>query len=192
MSEGSNLNRSEGSHFSDPPAEVGQPILVLGLGNDLLADDGVGHRVVEWIRRRLAKEWPVECAATIEMGVSLLDWMVGRRRVVLVDAVRTGNHSPGTWFEQKPEEVPAVLVPGPHFFGVGEALKLAHCLEMPIPEEIRIFAVEVEDPWTIGGKMTQAVERAIPELGAYILNLLKGWVKEISCAQEGRSKDVTT
>jgi len=43
MGEGSNSNRSEGPRFSDLPAEAEPPILVLGLGNDPLADDGVGE-----------------------------------------------------------------------------------------------------------------------------------------------------
>ena len=138
------------------------PVLVLGLGNDILSDDAAGLLVAAAVRERLAGEPDIEVRATTEMGLTLLDEIAGREAVVLVDSVQTGRAPPGHLHECGPEELSTVLTTSPHFLGVGETLALGQRLGLAMPHQLRIFALEVHDPFTVGTHLTPAVQQAIP------------------------------
>ncbi|HVP44798.1 MAG TPA: hydrogenase maturation protease [Terriglobales bacterium] len=135
-------------------------VLVLGLGNDILTDDAVGLHVVRIVRELLGGEPDIEVKATTEMGLALLDEIAGREGVVLVDAVQTGEAPPGHIHELRPDELGKVFRTSPHFLGVGETLALGKMLGLQMPGHVRIFAIEVKDPFTLGTAMTPAVEHA--------------------------------
>ena len=138
------------------------PVLVLGLGNDILSDDAAGLLIAAAVRERLAGEPDIEVRATTEMGLTLLDEIAGREAVVLVDSVQTGRAPPGHLHECGPEELSTVLTTSPHFLGVGETLALGQRLGLAMPRQLRIFALEVHDPFTVGTHLTPAVQQAIP------------------------------
>ena len=138
-------------------------ILVLGLGNDILTDDAVGLHVVRAVGERLAGEPEIEVKGTTEMGLALLDEIAGRESVVLVDSVQTGAAPPGHIHELGPEALSRVLTTSPHFLGIGETLALGRMLDLAMPQQVRIFAIEVADPFTLGTCLTPAVEQAIAE-----------------------------
>jgi hydrogenase maturation protease len=138
------------------------PVLVLGLGNDVLCDDAVGLRVAGEARVRLAGRAGVEVRATTEMGLALLDEIAGRQAVVVVDAVRTGRAPPGHVHEFGGETLAGGSASTPHFLGLGETLSFGRMLGLPMPSHVHIVAVEVADPFTLGTALTPAVEQAVP------------------------------
>jgi hydrogenase maturation protease len=137
-------------------------ILVLGLGNDLLADDAIGHLAVAALSPRLAGRADVE--ATALHGLALLDVLAGYDAAVVLDAAVTGARPVGEVHEIDPATLARIESPSPHFAGFPEMLDLAERLELHFPRRLRIIAVEVLDPWTIGGDLTPAVRDALPEL----------------------------
>ena len=141
-------------------------LLVLGLGNDLLADDGIGPLAIEMLEPRLAGR--ADAVASALHGLALLDVLAGYDAAVIVDAVCTGRRPVGEVHEIDPATLPPVQAPSPHFAGLPELLELARRLELRFPERLRIVAVEVADPYTIGGAMTPAVRAALPELVARV------------------------
>jgi hydrogenase maturation protease len=140
-----------------PPASV----LVLGLGNDILSDDAIGLRVAQAVRAQLAGHADIEVKETTEMGLTLLDEISGYDGLVLVDAVQTGRAAPGCLHEIEPGALPGVATTSPHFLGVGETLALGRTLGLPMPRQVRIVAVEVADPFTLGTDLTPAVAAAV-------------------------------
>lgn len=136
-------------------------VLVLGLGNDILTDDAVGLRIAAAVRELLAGDSNIEVKATTEMGLALLDEIAGREAVVLVDSVQTGRAPPGHLHEFGPGDLSRVLTTSPHFLGVGETLALGNLLGLPMPRQVRIFAIEVNDPFTLGTDLTPAVQQAV-------------------------------
>ena len=136
-------------------------VLVLGLGNDILTDDAVGLRVVEAARECLAGDPDIEVKTTTEMGLALLDEVADRDCVVLVDSVQTGEAPPGKIHEIDSLELSRVLTTAPHFLGIGETLALGKMLGLAMPRNVRIIAIEVADPYTLGTKMPPAVEQAV-------------------------------
>ncbi len=87
----------------------------------------------------------------------LLDGMYSRGDI-------TGRDEPGTVFEIDPAGLSPVASPSPHYAGLPELFGAAEQLGLEFPSEVRIIAIEVADPHTIGGEMTPAVEAALDEL----------------------------
>ena len=138
------------------------PVLLLALGNDLLSDDAIGLHVVREVRRRLAGRAGVDIRETVEMGPALLDFIVGYQTVVIVDAVQTRQAPPGFLHEVEGADLKALPNLAPHFFGIGEILALGRVLKMQMPQRVKIFAVEVQDPFLLGTHLTEPLQQALP------------------------------
>jgi len=136
--------------------------LVLGLGNDILADDAVGVLAARALADRRGAA--VDVKETAEHGLALLDHLIGYERVIFLDAIQTGSNEPGTILEIDPASLSAVYAPSPHYAGLPELLAIAEGLKLDFPRHFRIFAVEIADALTLGGAMTPAVRAAIPDL----------------------------
>lgn len=144
------------------PAAVAAKILVLGLGNDLLTDDAVGLHVARAVRARLADEPGVAVRETMEMGLALLDEIAGFNALVLVDSIQTGTVPAGHIHEFDRRTLGAGRrITAPHFVGVAETLALGGTLGLAMPRAVRIIAIEVADPFTLGMRMTPALEQAV-------------------------------
>ena len=157
-------------------------VLVLGLGNDILTDDAIGLRVVEAARERLAGEPDIEIKTTTEMGLALLDEIADRESVVLVDSVQTGEASPGKIHEIDSLDLSRVLTTAPHFLGIGETLALGKTLGLAMPMNVRIIAIEVADPYTLGTKMTAAVEQAVAPATERVARQARLFVRDLKSA----------
>ncbi len=148
--------------------------LVLGLGNEVLSDDGVGI-----LAARVLKEALDGRADVIESslaGLALLEYFIGYERAIVIDAVKTGRCPAGTIYELSPDELDSALAPSLHC--AGEMLAVAERLKLDFPKEIRIFAVEVADPYTIGGPLSPPVRKAFKELLQRVESLVKRWQQE--------------
>ena len=99
------------------------PVLVLGLGNILLQDEGVGVAVIERLQRRYRVSNEVEMLDGGTSGMSLLDDIRNREYLIVVDAVRTGQPA-GTEVVLTGDEVPAFLCNkvSPHQLALSDVL----------------------------------------------------------------------
>jgi hydrogenase maturation protease len=152
----------------EAPPSPRSPLLLLGLGNDILTDDAIGLRVVHELRRELTGHPCIDFRETTEMGLALLDFITGYRTVVIVDSIQTGKAPPGFLHELDAAALTQLTGRTPHFLGVSETLALGRKLGLPMPEQVRIFAVEVEDPFTLGTALTPALQTALPAIVARI------------------------
>lgn len=157
---------------SGSPAAA-RPILLLGLGNDILTDDAIGLRVVRLLADELSDHPRLEACATTEMGLSLLDHLIGREQVLVVDAIQTGQVPPGSLLELDPAAWGNYTGRNPHFLGVGETLALGRHLGLPMPQQVKILAIEVADPFTLGTALTPALQTALPRVVARVRQVLE-------------------
>ncbi len=150
-------------------------ILVLGLGNELLGDDGVGIAAARALRGVLAGEAGVDVTESPLAGLALLDLFLGYDRAVVLDGIRTGKAAPGTVMALGPGDLSAVVAPSPHYAGLPEMLAVARRLELGFPAEVVVLAVEAEDPFTIGAGLSDAVRGALPALTARVRRQVAAW-----------------
>jgi hydrogenase maturation protease len=137
--------------------------LILGIGNLLRSDDGVGLHVIEALRKE-------ETGDNIDLmealsGLDILDAIKGYDRIILVDAIKTGGE-PGTIHELSLKDIQDKHTS--HSFSTHLNMDLQTMLELgdrlfpgKIPKDIRVIAVEAEDVTTISDRCTPEVERAI-------------------------------
>ena len=150
--------------------------LVVGLGNELLSDDSIGVLAARKLDRELSGQ-----ADVIESnisGVALLDVLVGRRKVIIIDSIRTATHPPGTIIELDPDDLRSLPNPSPHYTGLPEVLSIAEELRLDFPEAIKILAVEVADSHTVGGSLSEPVAAALSEIVGRAKVCLRAWEKE--------------
>ena len=153
--------------------------LIIGLGNPILTDDGVGVRVAYAVRDALASAAREDVAVT-EAGVGglhLMEMMVGYEQVILVDAIQTPGGQPGTISRLTLDDI-ALAVPtqhsaSTHDMNLPTALEMGHRLGLTLPGTIEILAVEAEDVTTFGETCTPAVAAAVPVAAELVLQLLE-------------------
>ncbi|MFA5785961.1 MAG: hydrogenase maturation protease [Actinomycetota bacterium] len=150
--------------------------LVLGLGNELLSDDAAGILAVRALREEMAGR--ADVVESSMAGMALLDVFLGYDAAVIVDAVCTGSKPVGTISELMPENLGRVLAPSPHYAGLPEMLALVDKLELDFPKKLTIFAVEVADPYTLGGDLTEEVAQALGELRSRVRVQVERWAQE--------------
>lgn len=145
-------------------ASTAARVLLLGLGNDILTDDAIGLRVIRQLQPLLAEHPNLEVRETTEMGLALLDFLTGYSAVFIVDSIQTGRAAPGTVHELDAAALQQLTGRTPHFLGVSETLALGRQLGLAMPKQVKIFAVEVQDPFTLSTDMTPALESALPAI----------------------------
>ena len=146
--------------------------LILGIGNSILRDDGIGPRLVQELRGKISDP-TVELRETSLSGLNLLEAISGFNYVIVIDAVQSGSN-PGQIYWLKPEDIDdqgehAYLH---HNMGLFKMLELGKNLALPVPEEISILAIEAEDVSTFGEDLTPEVEKAIPAAVNLVLSEL--------------------
>ncbi|OGS48876.1 MAG: hypothetical protein A3K68_07085 [Euryarchaeota archaeon RBG_16_68_13] len=146
-------------------------LVILGLGNDLLGDDGAGLLAAERLEGRFGSN--VEIRRTAQSGLYLLEHLQGFDDAIVIDTVL--GDRPGRVRELHPRDVPAIGVPSAHYVGLPEALAVARHAGLRVPSRLRIFAVEMDAAQTIGAGVGAKVSEAIPELVARAEEAARTW-----------------
>lgn len=151
--------------------------IVLGVGNPLFGDDGLGARVVALLRIALqsrAHDLPqdvrVEDIGT--PGLGLPNWLEGKKRVILVDAIQMGQAA-GTWRRFNPREA-CFLTNNKsislHESSLADGLALSQALGL-LPDELILYGVEPAH-LDEGYAISPEVEAVLPDIVASILDEL--------------------
>jgi len=136
--------------------------LILGLGNPILSDDGVGIRVARALEGRLNQP-NVNVMETSVAGLDFLELLVGYDRAIIIDAIQTNEGKAGQVYRLEPEAFNATRhASTPHDVNFATALELGKRLGLALPQQIIIFAIEVENVTTFGEECTPKVREAIP------------------------------
>jgi hydrogenase maturation protease len=147
--------------------------LVLGLGNPILSDDGVGPRVARELEGRLDDDVTVVEASLA--GLNLLDLLVGNDRAIIIDAIQTEGGRPGHIYHLDLEEFKATRhATSTHDIDLPTALELGKRLGLDLPRQIDILAIEAADTEIFNEECTPEVERAIPACAEMIIGEIKG------------------
>jgi len=144
-----------------PQGAVGDRILVLGVGNLLMGDEGVGVHIL----RRLEHGVPVPGVRLLDGGtggINLLGEFEGAHDIVLIDATRDGRPAGTIAFLQPVSvgELPRGL--GAHDFGLKDLFAVAALVgQMP---RIHLYTIAVEEVRPMCTKLSPAVAAAMPEV----------------------------
>lgn len=164
-----------------------QPELILiGLGNPILGDDGVGWRIVEEAQK-LIRSCQAEKAPefdTLELdieflslgGLSLMERMIGYQKAVLVDAISTGNVPVGTIMQFQLQDLPLQAsghLASAHDTSLQDAIEIGKRLGAHLPDIIHIIAVEARLEYEFSEALSEEVSAAVPQAVYLVMQLLK-------------------
>lgn len=146
--------------------------LILGLGNILLGDEGVGVRVVEELGRRISFPPHIKLVDGGTGGYRLLPVISKARHLLIVDAVITGKE-PGTIYRFKYGEIPENIVHKmfPHEVNILEVLRTAE-IQGSLPDTI-IIGIEPENISSYTMELTEELKNKIPDVIDVIIEQLK-------------------
>lgn len=152
-------------------------ILIIGVGNILLGDEGIGVYVI----RELQKLRLPENVELLDMGVAtfpLMSSLAGRKKVIIVDAVKAGGN-PGYIYRLLPDDIEKEEGNFLSLHDMGIASILATFQPEMMPGEIVIIGIEPgEIKW--GMELSSPLKQKLPQIISYIF-------KEISTEQGGNS-----
>ena len=148
--------------------------LVLGLGNILLRDEGVGVRVVERLQRLYRFPAEVQLLDGGTLGLDLLPYVEAVDRLLIVDALEL-DAAPGTVARLEGAEVPATLSVklSPHQVGVADLLAAAR-LRGRCPAELVLWGAQ-PGVIEVGLDLSAAVAGQVDVLADRALAELQGW-----------------
>lgn len=148
--------------------------LVLGLGNPILTDDGIGVLVAQEVRKKLPEDTPIEIKEVSVGGLSLMESMIGYDYVILIDAFQNANGSPGTVHKMSLQDLasisPTQHSASPHDANLVTALEAGQRLGFHLPKNISIYAIEVDIIDEFGDKPTPPVAQVIPQVSETVLS----------------------
>jgi len=145
--------------------------LVLGMGNPILSDDGVGLFIAREVGKKIDQ---VDVITTPLVGLDLLDLLAGYNRLILIDAMISGK-SVGEITKLEEGEGSLHLFSS-HGLNFPELMRLGRELGYEIPEVVAIYGIEIGNEVSFGEglspELQAKVQTAIPELAAAIRSSL--------------------
>ena len=147
--------------------------LVLGIGNPILGDDGVGFHVIQQLLHEVGDTSPdIDMKDASIGGLSVLDVIIGYDRVVLVDAIKTDCGETGEVYKLRPEDFTSTvhLATSAHDTNLATAVEIGkEFAAAQMPKEIVIFAIEVDEVAVFTEEMTEKVRKAVPKVVNLVL-----------------------
>jgi len=146
--------------------------IVLGIGNPIIGDDGVGFHVIEKLEED-PPEGDVTLTACDVSGLAILDLIVDFDRAVIVDAIQTAKGTPGRIYRLDVKDFMVTKhTISPHDVDLPTALDIGKMLELKIPGKIDIIGVEIPDALEFSTRLSDAVLEAVPRAVKMVREIL--------------------
>ena len=148
--------------------------LVVGLGNPILGDDGVGWKVAENVKSLISScaEVDVDCLSL--GGISLMERLIGYGRAILIDAFASDDE-PGSIRVFELDSVPdysAFHITSAHDTSLQNALKLGRGIGAVLPDEIIVVGIATSHVYDFSDELSSPVAAAVPGASAIVAELV--------------------
>ena len=141
--------------------------LIIGLGNTILSDDGVGIYIVRELEKVLDNPDIVTQEASMG-GLELIDVIADYKRVILIDSVLSDHEALGSLIEMNLNDIKGGSAWTRHQVSLNEAIALAKEIKMDITSDITIYGVVVKDISTFSENCTPEIKSSLPAIIATI------------------------
>jgi hydrogenase maturation protease len=134
--------------------------LIMGMGNPILSDDGVGLVVAGALEGKIPD---TRVVTTPMVGLNLLDQVKGFEKLFLIDALVSGRNHPGEW-EKVPSGEGARHLFSSHGMDFFDLVELGGNLGFQMPEVVGIYGIEIENPVAFGETLSPPLREKLPGL----------------------------
>ena len=149
--------------------------LVIGLGNPILGDDGVGWRIAEEVKNQLALDSPVDVDCLSLGGISLMERLIGYDRAILIDAFAL-DEPIGSILVLKLSDLPnysAFHITSTHDTSLQNAIELGKSMGAHLPDDIMVVGIATKHVYDFSENLSPPIADAVPQAANIVLNLLK-------------------
>ena len=136
--------------------------LILGLGNPILSDDAAGLQAARQLYELIDGE-DIDLVEAAVAGMQTVQLLSGYDRAVIIDVVQDEARVGEVW-RLDARELESGSATSSHGIGVGQAMRLARLVGLPLPEEILIYAIAAADTSTFGESLTPQLGQAMPSI----------------------------
>lgn len=147
-------------------------ILVLAMGNEILADDSIGPRILRDLKR-LHPRLPVKFHCSALGGLEVLDLIRNFDHVLIIDSIKTGSGEIGDVYLFEPEAfMETQNLSSLHDISFLTAVELGYKLGIDMPAVIRIIAIEILENRVFTEELTPLLELRYPEILSEVSHFL--------------------
>ena len=147
--------------------------LVIGIGNEILSDDGIGPRLVRSLSEMIddpVVSFKTACCGGLEIMENIRDY----ERAVIIDAIHTQNGTPGdVYFFSASDFRETSNLSNLHDVNFITALHLGDILELNLPSDLNIIAVEITEDREFSEELTPLLEIRYPEILEEVSSMIK-------------------
>ncbi len=149
-------------------------VCIIGVGNILMQDEGVGPKVVELLRKEYTFEPEIEIIDGGTLGLDLLPYIEKYKKIIIVDVVDFGKEA-GFIKVLKGDEIPPYLRTklSVHHVGVQDLLEVARLMNF-LPEELVLVGIQPESI-DLGLDLTSTLAGKLNELTDEVIKILSKW-----------------
>ena len=153
--------------------------LVLGVGNKLMSDEGIGVHVIERLASKYKLPEEVQVLDGGTLGLDLLYYLEGVEILLIVDAAETGKEA-GTMVRLQDDEVPAFMSIkiSPHQMGVPDMLAAAKMKDI-YPKRLVLWGIQ-PDVITLSLDLSPVLASRVDSLTDKLVDELRGWGYELT------------
>jgi hydrogenase maturation protease len=149
--------------------------ILVGLGNPILGDDGVGWKVAEEVKKRLPPQARVDVEYLSLGGISLMEHLIGYDKAILIDAFKS-DEANGSILVMHLEDLPkysAFHTTSTHDTSLQNAIQMGRNMGAKLPERIMVVGIITEQNFEFGESLTPEVQAAVPVAARAALELLE-------------------
>jgi len=133
-------------------------IIILGMGNKFFGDDGVGIVIAEKLKEHLTDFPQITVEETNWGGFRIIDLLSGYKSAIIIDALTTGKQPAGYIHQLDYKDlINSVRMVSFHDLNFATAVEFAREIRIPMPEEISVYAIEIEKSDYFSERLTKDV-----------------------------------
>jgi hydrogenase maturation protease len=150
--------------------------IIVGLGNPILGDDGVGWKVVQEISQNLPRNMSVGIECLSVGGLGLMEHLIGYDRAILIDAFITDAEDVGSILIRTLNEIPnysAFHITSTHDTSLQNAIQLGREMGAKLPREVIVIGIAIQRISEFGEEISPLVAETVLPAAHITLNFLK-------------------
>jgi hydrogenase maturation protease len=155
-------------------------IIVLGLGNPILGDDGVGWKVANEVRLSLSFKYQSKFIIDIDTlavgGLSLMEHLIDYDKAILIDAVQTGKKVIGEVFSFLLEDMPSMYsghTGSAHDTNLSNAIQVGRNMGLNLPNQVIIVGIEAEKVYDFSDQLSPSIKKAVPTAAHFVIEIIQ-------------------
>jgi hydrogenase maturation protease len=155
---------------------------VIGLGSQILGDDGIGNKLVKDLKKEL-NDFNMTFKDAYCGGMEFIDLLKGFGLAFIIDGIKTGEGSPGdVYFMTASDHLDTLHLSSFHDMDFDTALQYAHSLGLAMPEKINIIGIEIEEEMVFSELLSGPLARKYRDLLTLIKNLIFSEINKVERA----------